>query len=282
MKTRRSISNLSIAIPASLVSEIPHLREKTSIIGHIGRAAAIFRVDDIYIYPDSPNEASLIRLILRYIETPQYLRRHLFERRPELDFVGILPPLRTPHHPVESRASKLRLGEVREGVVLSSSNEGFLVDVGVERSLKATGKGPSKGGRSTVRITSTEPELRGLFIGRKEVELYWGYSVHFVSRGLGEMAMSGKFDLSIATSRLGANFNNVKVRLGDHWNASKSILVAFGSPRSGLKEILAKEKLALDDAFQFVINTIPEQGCETIRTEEAVYSTLAILNLLRL
>jgi len=28
------------------------------------------------------------------------------------------------------------------------------------------------------------------------------------------------------------------------------------------------------------VNTIPQQGCETVRTEEAVYATLAILNLL--
>ena len=59
-----------MAIPSSLVSEVPHLREKTSSIGNIGRAAALFRVDDIYIYPDDPDEAQLIRLILSYMETP--------------------------------------------------------------------------------------------------------------------------------------------------------------------------------------------------------------------
>ena len=38
---------LSIAIPASVVSDTPHLREKTSKIGLVGRAVAIFRVDEI-------------------------------------------------------------------------------------------------------------------------------------------------------------------------------------------------------------------------------------------
>ena len=281
LNPKRRASNLSIAVPSSLVSEIPHLREKTYAVGQIGRAAAIFRVDDIYIYPDSPSEAPLIRLILSYMETPQYLRKHLFGRRPELEFAGILPPLRTASHPVESRAFKLRVGDVREGVVLSSSKEGFVVDVGVEKPLLASGKGPSKGGRATVEITATEPGLKGVFIGRKDVEVYWGYGVHMVSRRLGDMALGGEFDLSIATSKLGAHFNNIEGRIRSKWNTSKSILIAFGSPRSGLKEILSKEKLTLDETFQFIVNTIPEQGCETVRTEEAVYATLAIFNLIR-
>jgi hypothetical protein len=31
-----------------------------------------------------------------------------------------------------------------------------------------------------------------------------------------------------------------------------------------------------------MINTIPHQGTETVRTEEAVFATLALLNLVRL
>jgi len=58
------------------------------------------------------------------------------------------------------------------------------------------------------------------------------------------------------------------------------VLIAFGSPRMGLAEIMRREGLSLDDSFDFVINTIPGQGCETIRTEEAIYSTLAAFNLL--
>ena len=45
---------LSIAIPASTIADTPHLREKTAKMGLIGRAAAIFRVDEIIVYPDNP------------------------------------------------------------------------------------------------------------------------------------------------------------------------------------------------------------------------------------
>ena len=279
MNKRRS-ARLSIALPSSLVSEVPHLREKTHVIGEVGRAAALFRVDDIYIYHDRPDEARLIRLVLSYLETPQYLRRRLFPRRPELRYVGLLPPLRTPHHPLESRSAKLVKGEFREGVVLAEAEGEFLVDVGVERPLRATGRAPSVGGRTTVRVTETRPELRGRFVGRGEVDSYWGYGVHVSGLGLGKLAMSDEFDLTVATSRLGVPYPRVEEQLRGRWAGARKVLVAFGSPRKGLKEILAREGRTPEEVVHFTVNAIPEQGCETVRTEEAVYATLAILNLL--
>ncbi|HML02482.1 MAG TPA: putative RNA uridine N3 methyltransferase, partial [Candidatus Bathyarchaeia archaeon] len=58
-------TEVSIAVPASIVSDIPHLREKTGRIGMIGRAAAIFRVNEIIVFPDNPaaNQARDTNLI---------------------------------------------------------------------------------------------------------------------------------------------------------------------------------------------------------------------------
>lgn len=276
---RRKIP-FSIAIPSSLVSEIPHQREKTGLIGQIGRAAAVFRVDEIYIYPDHPDESRFIKLVLDYMETPQYLRKYLFKRRKELEFAGILPPLRTPNHPTGNRTSMLRKGDVREGVVLSKSGGEFMVDVGVDRHLKAFGRAPSIGGRAIIRITEVAPELKGVFIGDSEVGDYWGFDVHVSERGLGETALDGKFDLTIATSRLGINIRKVEAELASRLNEVRSVFIAFGSPKKGLKEILSGEGLTLDEVFHYTLNTVPEQGCESVRTEEAIYSTLTILNLL--
>jgi predicted SPOUT superfamily RNA methylase MTH1 len=101
---------LSIAIPASVISDTPHLREKTGKIGLIGRAAAIFRVDEIIVYPDNANvdqhrDLEFIALLLNYLETPQYLRKRTFPIQPNLEYAGILPPLRTPNHPVSGKPS---------------------------------------------------------------------------------------------------------------------------------------------------------------------------------
>jgi predicted SPOUT superfamily RNA methylase MTH1 len=277
---RRRDPKLSIAIPSSLVSEVPHLREKTGIIGQVARAAAIYRVEDIYIYRDSPDEAQLIRLILSYLETPQYLRKRLFKKRPELRYVGVLPPLRTPHHPLGGRADKLRTGEFREGLVISEDGEGFLVDIGVEKPLRATGRAPSVGSRATVEISDIAQELRGRFVGRKDIDCYWGFGVHIVGQGLKGLAMSRGFDLRLATSRHAPPFSQVEAKLRSNWASAKSVLIVFGSPRRGLREMLAEDGVSLEGVFNFVVNMIPEQGCETVRTEEAIHAALAVLNIL--
>ena len=94
-------------------------------IGLIGRAAAIYGVDEIIVFPDRPalrqrREANLISAVLSYMETPQYLRKRLFKIKPEFRYVGILPPLRTPNHPLANRTEYLAVGEYREGAILSS------------------------------------------------------------------------------------------------------------------------------------------------------------------
>jgi len=80
---------LSIAIPASTISDTPHLREKTAKIGLIGRAAAIFRVNEIIVYPDNPKvdqsrDLDFIALLLNYWLTAQYLRYLLFKLEADL------------------------------------------------------------------------------------------------------------------------------------------------------------------------------------------------------
>lgn len=136
---------LSIAIPASIVSDIPHLREKTLKIGMVGRTAAIFGVEEVIVFPDTPKlnqrrEIGLIATVLSYMETPQYLRKRLFKIKPELRYAGVLPPLRTPHHPLQNRMKDLEDGEYREGAVVSHTKDGNLVDVGVERHASVRGK----------------------------------------------------------------------------------------------------------------------------------------------
>ncbi len=270
---------LSIAIPSSLVSEVPHLREKTAVMGYVARASAIYRVDEVYVYRDDPDESRLIRLLLSYVETPQFLRRRLFKMMDELRYAGVLPPLRTPHHPLEKRADKLKVGEFREGVVLSEDAGEFKVDIGVEKPLRATGRAPSMGSRTTVRVSGVFPVLRGRFVRRREVDLYWGYEVHAVG-GLDKLASATDFDLKIATSRHASTFKQLEPDIRSRLEDARRVLVAFGSSRKGLREMFSERGLDLDEAFDFTVNTIPGQGTETVRTEEAISATLALLNAL--
>lgn len=276
-------SSLSIAIPASLVSDTPHLREKTHKIGMIGRAAAIFRVEEIIIYPDQPGkdqrkDAKLIELILSYMETPQYLRKKLFRIRPELRYVGVLPPLRTPHHPVADKSKDLKVGECRDGIVISSSMKGSKVYIGVEKPAFISKANLPVGKRVTVKITRLNRIIEAVLIQRNEIRDYWGYKVNISEKTLGEILRN--WDLVVATSKYGVPFMKIRDKLAQRWAEAKSKIVVFGSPTAGLYEILEREGLDLDEVADFVINTIPLQGVKTVRTEEAVYASLAIFNVL--
>jgi predicted SPOUT superfamily RNA methylase MTH1 len=84
--------------------------------------------------------------------------------------------------------------------------------------------------------------------------------------------------LKIATSKWGSQLTRVARELAEKWKLAASILVVFGAPGRGLAEIASDEGFRLDDLMDFVVNTIPDQGTETVRTEEALLATLALMN----
>jgi predicted SPOUT superfamily RNA methylase MTH1 len=281
-----SRKKLAIAIPASVISDTPHLREKTSKIGLIGRAAAIFRVDEIIIYHDNRKanqyqNADLITTLLAYMETPQYLRKRLFKIEPRLRYAGILPPLRTPHHPLNRKAENLKVGEYREGAVLSNTEDGVLVDIGVEKPALMREKQFAAGKRLTVRITEVDEQVEVQTANRDEITDYWGYIVTAImeKHALTKLLLSGRFDLSIATSKKGSKLADVAGELARKWTEASNVLLVFGSPKKGLYEMASDWRMNLNDLVDLVVNTLPEQGTETVRTEEALLASLAILNM---
>jgi predicted SPOUT superfamily RNA methylase MTH1 len=274
---------LSIAMPASIVSDVPHLREKTSKAGLIGRAAAIFRVDEIIVYSDNPsvNQAAdmdLIATLLAYMETPQYLRRRLFRLRPELRYAGVLPPLRTPHHPLNRKMKNLKIGEYREGVTLSKAKAGVLVDIGVEKPASILGAQLPVGKRVTVKVTRVDSHVEAELARGDEIPEYWGYTITVEKLSFGKMVKTRGFDLIVATSKYGVPLSNVAEKIAEKWRKADKILVAFGAPTQGLCKIVEQEGLDLAEIVDFVVNTVPMQGTKTIRTEEALIASLAVLN----
>lgn len=277
-----STKRLVLVIPFSLTSDTPHLREKTYKIGMIGRAASIFRVDEIVLFPDlavdQTREAKIIRTILSYMEAPQYLRRKLFRITRELRYAGILPPLRTPHHPISSSAEGLRLGQFREGVIDRVTKEGLVVDAGVGRSVLVRGIGHLLE-RVTVKITDVGDRIRGVLVNRGDVPFYWGYDVSVSRLPLGRLVREEMRDLLvISTSRHGEAMADLVDDMAKALETTRGAAVLFGSPREGLSEILSREGIELGDISEFVVNVVPEQGTKTVRTEEAVYAFLAIFN----
>ncbi len=277
------MKRLSIAIPASVVSDIPHLREKTSKIGLIGRTAAIFRVNEVFVYSDNPGsnqnrDMGLITTLLAYMETPQYLRKALFKLNPDLQYAGILPPLRTAHHPLNRKGKDLKVGEFREGVILSRTGNNCLLDIGIEEPVLLRNAESPIGRRVTVRVVKTGKPIEVKIADRYEAPDYWGYHVTFEKHSLGKIIQSGNYGLTLATSKYGRPFVCVAGQIGERWERADDVLVAFGAPSTGLNEIVKREGLRLNDLVDFVVNTIPLQGTETVRTEEAIIASLATLN----
>jgi len=277
---------LSIAIPSSLLEDCSTLREKTIKLGLIGRACSIFRVEEVLVFRDFrrdvSNDAELIKLVLEYLETPQYLRKRLFKRNPNLRFVGLLPPLRTPHHPLASNINEIPNVTMRDGVIVKKVGKGYLVDVGLESPLTVVDLATEykAGDRVSVLINKLTGKHR--FVDPKSFNVYWGFKVRVLKRGLKEIRKRMKRDLVIATSRRGWLISNTKIfsKLKAKLNEADHIIILFGSPRAGLFEISTSQGLELSKISDFIINFIPHQGTFTVRTEEAIFSTLSIINLL--
>ncbi len=196
------ILKISIAIPDSaLKDESTHL-DKSRKASLIARACAIFKVDTIYLYEESGGSEAdrfLLSLILRYLETPQYLRKALFPKLDELKYAGILHPLQIPHHSLLANPKYLKVGDIREGVVLHHKGKKFL-DIGTFDPIIYHGKEHEKK-RLTVQIKTVVPTVTVKEISENEVKQYWGYKVKERSNLL-KLLTEWKGD-SLLTSRKG-------------------------------------------------------------------------------
>ena len=278
--------SLSLLLPSSLAIDASDLRSKTAKIGQIARAASVFRADKIVIYRDPDlDDTELIERILNYAETPQYLRKRLIPLADDLRYAGTIPPLRTPHHPLD--AENIEIGDIRVGVVVRVHENGSWVDIGSKRSafMNVTLK---KGERVNVQVTSKKP-LKAVPVDDDEIAGYWGYSVARAGTLSGALAptQTQTPGLRIATSRCGESIDADLLRKIGAESGSEDVLVVFGAPHKGISEIMDEEKREAKEKraesfiaeFDYTLNTLQDQGTATVRLEEAIVATLAILNL---
>ena len=269
---------LSVFIPNSFLSESKDLKIRTYKVGILGRALAIFQADNVVIYNDDnvKNEdgeidGEFIAEILNYMNTPQYLRKKAFPIRSELKHVGILPPLRTPHHPVNNQPD---VGDYRQGFTVKRNKKGTYVDIGMEKLAFC------KEQLSVKRIF----DFKITKIAKKEVivtpdkpdDIYWGYNVISSTKSLKNSLKLIKPNLVVETTRYGDYINSIFDELKPKLDESKSIAILFGGPYSSIQEDVSNPNWDL-----FKINTLPGQGTETVRSEEAVVATLSLFNSMR-
>jgi len=263
---------LSVAIPESALTDESLKIDKTRKISVLARACAIFKINTIYVYQEGNNkpDGALMIMILKYLETPQFLRRRLFPKMNDLKFAGVLQPLKIPSHITPVNSKKIIRGDIREGIVVSIKGKKF-VDVGINQLVQFFGN-THVGKRVTVQFKEGYPRLSVKEVDKNEISSYWGYSVK-ERANLYSILAEWKGNV-IITTRKGKTATNEQI--AKYTKSDQPILVVFGSPEKGVHEIIGGKMKNVQNAKS--LNFFPNQATETIRLEEAILGTLAILN----
>ncbi|MEW5313926.1 MAG: hypothetical protein WDW38_005457 [Sanguina aurantia] len=293
---------LSLACPGSIIDGVS-LEAAAFIAGSIARVAVAFCVDEIIVYDDTASPPSCNTLsaataflarALQWIETPPYLRQALstpvHHSEEDLRVLRSLPALSAPHH-----LQKTDWRPFREGVVIKAdAEEGCsYVDVGLDRNALVEGQVLAVGARVTLSCgdaptTRFQPSIsESVIIGkpvlaslpREQHGLYCGFNVriaHGLSRVFTACPFKGGYDLAVGTSERGVCSDPSTLQLPNF----KHMLLAFGGAQ-GLEGCLAADVdwtgREPSDIFNLYINTCPEQGGRTIRTEDSIPISLGYL-----
>ncbi|KAL9264950.1 putative methyltransferase C9orf114 [Drosera capensis] len=298
LKSKPSIPTVSIAVPGSIIDNAQSLELATRLAGQIARAATIFRIDEVVVFENSGssveessspatessdnNESGAVFLIkiLKYLETPQYLRKILFPKQNSLRYVGVLPPLDAPHH-----LRKHEWAPYRDGITLKErapNSAGTLVDVGLIKNV-VIDQVLEPGQRVTVAMGANrrlDPAVLHQIVSpltpRDEGGMYWGYRVRHassLSSVFEECPYEGGYDYLIGTSEHGSTVKSSELLLPTF----RHLLIAFGG-LAGLEESIEEDKILKGkdarEVFNSYLNVCPNQGSRTIRTEEAIFVSL--------
>uniref|UniRef100_A0A3P8U892 28S rRNA (uridine-N(3))-methyltransferase n=1 Tax=Amphiprion percula TaxID=161767 RepID=A0A3P8U892_AMPPE len=250
--------------------------------------------------------------ILQYLECPQYLRKWFFPKHPDLQYAGLLNPLDSPHHMRIDEESKYREGIVLDRT--PKQGKGSLVNCGMRKEVRID-KQLQSGLRVTVQLSKTQSQesklCKGVVVAphvpRTEGGLYWGYTVRLASclskiptflitllvlkrhytpvnafllllfffdagSVFTESPYKEGYDLTIGTSERGSNMDQSTL------SPFKHLLVVFGGLQGLEASVDADQNLDVSDPsvlFDLYLNTCPDQGSRTIRTEEAILISMA-------
>ncbi|WP_058994821.1 putative RNA uridine N3 methyltransferase [Haloarcula sp. CBA1127] len=276
----------SVLVPSSLAREAEDRREATRKLGYVARAAAVYRVDRLTVYPDPDGagkwEDGFVETVLRYAATPPHLRKEMWGKRDELEYVGVLPPLRVRS---QTGSGSEGSGSLRQGIVTEVGADGRVrVNCGMQHPISLpvpADMDVEQGERVTVRVSSRRP-VRAKLVDAPTT----GFDV--VAADLDAALSRDDAGLTIASSRYGEPVTSIRLgQLAERRDAEGGMTVAFGAPERGLPSILdvAPDAVGGDqtsdepEGFDLWLNTVPNQGSEVVRTEEALFASLTCLTL---
>jgi predicted SPOUT superfamily RNA methylase MTH1 len=232
----------------------------------------------VYIYdtgllePGKKRDTDLLRRILRYMDTPQYLRKRSFPKTQSLKFAGLLPPLRIRSHPLETDIGDIQEGSIRWGLQVRQGK----IDLGLDKLINYS-KTVSERDPTLFKVTKTKPQITLETIEREDIEEYWGFEVERVT-DLAEFLKDSDDSTRIGFSRKAPSYHQLENDLKSTIAGTQSVLAVFGGPSHGILEFFKEERDDVKSNIDFWVNSIPDQGTATVRLEEALFASLSLLN----
>ncbi|MEM3656006.1 MAG: putative RNA uridine N3 methyltransferase [Thermoprotei archaeon] len=259
-------SRVSVALPFSSIWFGSHLREKTLRAASLLRYCAIFRVKKIFVILDCGDVAKHeeLRDVLEYLLLPPYLKAEV-GLKPHLRYVGLAPPIKTPLHTVSKHPREALTEPVREAMVIRVEREGVLLKAGFTFRTIAPNRGRFKTGDHVhVRVTGLRNDT--VFVEPVNSEyldkIYLEPKIEFVGVGdVGKRLPAGFFKVEL--TRRGEPPLNLVNNPPD-----RDVIFFVGNQRMDPEDFL-------DVRFDSMIRLLPEQGVETVRSEEALLIALS-------
>ncbi|UKK00262.2 hypothetical protein MACK_000332 [Theileria orientalis] len=310
-KPRRS--TLSVSLPVSLIENVQSDELRAYVIGNIARTLTIYGVNEVVLYNDLEDKNTrwmeYFSINLRYLETPQYLRKFLFPMDPTLKYAGLQNPVNAPHHLRSSEWLPYREGVVRL-IRRDSSYTSLYADCGIFSSVRVLNKEDlekiygleyltDEDGdiyqRVTIRLD--EPSLAkcrknwkegkafditesgtlsGYLVDPEEplkvAGLYWGYVVR-ESNSFAECQSGCPFNESGEYDlRIGTSERGELYSPTTRLPKYNNAIIHFG-PVLGLENVIDEPEKKFDKYYNFCNN----QKSRTIRTEEALLIALSLV-----
>uniref|UniRef100_A0A4W5LFT4 28S rRNA (uridine-N(3))-methyltransferase n=1 Tax=Hucho hucho TaxID=62062 RepID=A0A4W5LFT4_9TELE len=262
---------VSVALPGSVLDNAQSTELRTYLAGQIARACVVFCVDEIIVFDEQDEDVKTVEgefngvgkkgqaciqlaRILQFLECPHCPNHVLVPSH-----LGLLNPLDSPHHMRKDDEC-----EYREGVVLdrpSKPGKGSLVNCGMWKEVQID-KQLQSGLRVTVHMNQIQNKGRSTSL------------LSILCNVFTECPHKEGYDLTIGTSEKGGDVDKTSL------SPFKHMLVVFGGLQGLEASVDADQNLEVTDPsvlFDLYLNTCPNQGSRTIRTEEAILISMSIL-----
>jgi predicted SPOUT superfamily RNA methylase MTH1 len=155
----------------------------------------------------------------------------------------------------------------------------WVVDVGLDRTIPFIGSAAIRR-KANFKMSVQKGHLVAEEIhGKVRDTQYWGYHINCIQT-LSEITKGHSDVKFLITSRRGKPISLIHQSLANSFKDTSEVVVIFGSPRKDVGEIVNKIDSNIVNS-SLSVNMFPLQSTSTVRLEEALLGSLAIINSLR-